>query len=91
MARDVVRRLPMGAECCASDVPSRGLASAGALWSPVVLRVSLGGASGRVGDEKCRHGHIGKTLCGYCEMLAEKADIGSYLAKQGKQSRSLSW
>lgn len=49
------------------------------------------GASGHVGEEECRHGRIGKTLHGYREMLAEKADIGSYLANEGKGSGSLSW
>lgn len=29
---------------------------------------------------------MGKTVCGHHEVLAEKADIGSYLAKRGKGS-----
>lgn len=29
-------------------------------------------ASKHVGVEECRHGHIGRILCGYHEMLAER-------------------
>lgn len=40
--------LPTGAECCVSDVPSHGPASAGALLSPLGLGVNLGGWQGTV-------------------------------------------
>lgn len=55
MAEDIARhvsrtcQLPLGAECCVSDVPSGGLVSVGTLRSPLGLRVSLGGPVGTWG------------------------------------------
>lgn len=64
-----------------SDIPSRGPASAGTLLSPLGLGVNPGRLAG---EEKRRRSCMGETLHGYHEKLAEKAGIGSYLAKQGK-------
>lgn len=95
MAEDVARhvsrtcQLPVGAERCVSDVPSHGPASAGALWSPLGLGVSLGGPAATWGRKSAGTVAWVKN-CGYRETLAEKADVGSYLAKRGKGSGSLS-